>query len=110
MLELLEYMYWSNLFVLFTGFPPIQKWKFYADFYLFNQMFLSEGGHFYGDMHFYATFFACQGFKKMAIFMLLCTFMRYFSLTWTSAKKEEAALLRELLLYSVIFWKVAVRK
>ena len=24
-------------------------------------------------------------------------------LTWTSAKKEEAALLRELLLYSVIF-------
>ena len=66
-------------------------------------MFLSEGGHFYVDMHFYAAFFACPG-KKMAIFMLLCTFMRYFLLTWTSAKKKEAALLRELLLFSVIFF------
>ena len=65
-------------------------------------MFLNEGGHFYVDVHVYATFFACQG-QKMAIFMLLWTFMRYFLITWTSAKKKEAELLRGLLLYSVIF-------
>ena len=56
-------MYWTNLFGLFTGFPPSKSGNFYADFYLFNQMFLSEGGHFYVDMHFYATFFACHGQK-----------------------------------------------
>ena len=39
-------------------FSPIQKWELLRRFfYLFNQMFLSEGGHFYVDMHFYAIFF-----------------------------------------------------
>ena len=59
--------------VFFPGFPPTKSENFTPIFFLFNQMFLSEGGHFFDvDMHFRATFFACQGQKKMAIFFFKC--------------------------------------
>ena len=77
-------MYWSNLFVLFTGFPPSKSGNFYADFYLFNQMFLSEGGHFYVDMHFYATFLPVK--VKNGHFHVI---MHFYAILFTYVDRSE---------------------
>ena len=94
--------YWTNLFGLFTGFPPIQKWELLRRFLFIQPNVPQRRWSFLRGYALLCDIF-CLSRSKMAIFMLLCTFTRYFLLTWTSAKKEEAALLREFLLYSVIF-------
>ena len=42
-------------------------------------MFLSEGWHFYVDMHFYAAFFACQGQKNGRFYVIMHFYAIFFT-------------------------------
>ena len=84
-----------------TG-PKLFVYSLVQFLYLFTKCFSAKVVIFTWICTFMRHFFACQGQKWpfSCYYALLCDI---FLITWTSAKKEEAALLRELLLYSVIF-------
>ena len=69
--------YWTDLFVLFTGFPPSPKVRTFTQI-LF--IYSTKCSSHFSDMQDYATFshFLPVKVKKMAIFISLCTFTSFF--------------------------------
>ena len=74
---------------LFIAFPPIQKWELLRRLNLFDRMFLSEGGHFYVDMHFYATFFLPVKVKNCYFYVSMHFSAIFFYLRGPQRRKKK---------------------